>query len=482
MRFKLHRRLVAPHIQEAALVTLASAVCLAVGMWMQHQNNMATMKSAVLREIWSTLEAETERLAARVSVPATLVGGCDGPVLGAVTDQIRGAHDPRHTVALLCGNRLHSLADSGDTKTNVTFRPTMDAASGRSAFAVPGVLYERGELLVDDGRLPAVGAFLPDSATRLVVYLRPGVAESLITALSAEIPGVAILTFVWILVVLAPATYLLVAGFRDRERRQQSQNLTDRLQRNIEVLRSRDAVIFGLAKLAESRDPETGEHLDRIAIYSTMLATEMRRHAPYCDQITPAFIHLIGISSALHDIGKVGIPDRILLKPDKLSAADRTVMEEHATLGGDCLLEIERRIGGSNFLSMAREIAYGHHEQWDGKGYPCGLRGAQIPISARIVALVDMYDALNFSRVYKTAISHAKCVTMIHEEAGKKLDPGIVEIWLTIAAKFEAVARRYAEATKDVTPIPDVVQQASMREVFAGAGVALNMTDRVGGR
>ncbi len=196
------------------------------------------------------------------------------------------------------------------------------------------------------------------------------------------------------------------------------------LQRYGDLLRTRDAVIFGLAKLAESRDPDTGNHLERIAVYSTRLATVLRRNPRYRRHLTPAFVKLIGISSALHDIGKVGIEDSILLKPGQFEEQERLVMHMHAAIGGKCIREIESRLGRSNFLQMAREIAFCHHERWDGRGYPDGLAGEEIPLAARIVAVADVYDALATKRVYKAAFPHGKCVEMIRAEAGKQFDPG----------------------------------------------------------
>ena len=218
------------------------------------------------------------------------------------------------------------------------------------------------------------------------------------------------------------------------------------LQRYGDLLRTRDAVIFGLAKLAESRDPDTGNHLERIAVYSTRLATVLRRNPRYRRQLTPAFVKLIGISSALHDIGKVGIEDSILLKPGQFEEQERLVMQMHVAIGGKCIREIESQLGRSNFLQMAREIAFCHHERWDGSGYPKGLAGEEIPLAARIVAVADVYDALATKRVYKAAFPHAKCVEMIRAEAGKQFDPAVVDAFLEVEAEFRAIAQRCRDA------------------------------------
>ena len=208
------------------------------------------------------------------------------------------------------------------------------------------------------------------------------------------------------------------------------------------MLRTRDAVIFGLARLTESRDLETGNHLERISIYSTRLASAARRDPRFYNQITPSFVKLIGISSVLHDIGKVGIRDSILLKPGKLERQERPLMQLHAAIGGKCIREIESRLGKSNFLTMAREIAFNHHERWDGRGYPKGLAGDEIPLAARIVAIADVYDALSTKRVYREALPHEKCVEMIRSQAGRQFDPALVEIFLKVESEFREIAQQ----------------------------------------
>ncbi len=213
-----------------------------------------------------------------------------------------------------------------------------------------------------------------------------------------------------------------------------------------ELVRTRDAIIFGLAKLAESRDPETGQHLERISMYSVRLATAMRKHPKYSDVVNSDFVRMIGISSVLHDIGKVGVEDAILLKPDILSDEEREKIRLHAELGSDCIHQIESRLGNSDFLAMARDIALYHHERWDGKGYPYGLSGKEIPLAARIVAVADVYDALASQRVYKDAIPHVECVIEIEANAHKQFDADIVDVFLSIHEQFEDIADRFQDA------------------------------------
>ena len=196
------------------------------------------------------------------------------------------------------------------------------------------------------------------------------------------------------------------------------------------VKSARNATILGLAKLAEYRDADTGAHLERIREYSKVLAEELAKKPAYADYITREYIEDIYNSSILHDIGKVGVPDAILLKPARLTHDEFEVIKRHSSLGGDALKAVEAKIGGQSFLSLGKEIAYYHHEKWDGSGYPRGLKGEEIPLSARIVALADVYDALTSIRVYKDAYSHAQAAQIIVEGRGTHFAPDIVDAFL----------------------------------------------------
>lgn len=261
-----------------------------------------------------------------------------------------------------------------------------------------------------------------------------------------------VIAFAWIAAPQMLLTYLFLSHSQKTSSQKEHRATEALSQHQNDLVRTRDAVIFGLAKLAESRDPETGDHLDRIVLYSTLLAKALRRHARYRQEVTSSFVRLIGISSALHDIGKVGVQDSVLLKPGNLTAEERRVMETHAEIGGQCLRDIERRLGGSNFLQMARQIALAHHERWDATGYPEGLAGESIPLAARIVAIADVYDALTTRRVYKDACSHERTVEIIAEGAGSHFDPDLVEVFLEIQGKFREIAERCerdAESDRD---------------------------------
>ncbi len=293
-------------------------------------------------------------------------------------------------------------------------------------------------------------------------------------AANAETSAIAVraTALVWIAVLQAIVAYLVFTWDEETTSRKHRKAEMVSLQQYNELLRTRDAVIFGLAKLTESRDPETGNHLERIAIYSTRLASALSHDLHYSHQVTPSFVKLIGISSALHDIGKVGIRDSILLKPGRLEQQERPLMQSHVAIGSKCIREIELRLGDSNFLQMAREIALGHHERWDGRGYPKRLCGEEIPLAARIVAIADVYDALSTKRIYKEALPHEKCVEIILEGAGKQFDPVLVEIFLKLEAEFHDIARNYRDVCE--SPHAGAAPAAGTSDIAPNTEMSIN--------
>jgi len=202
---------------------------------------------------------------------------------------------------------------------------------------------------------------------------------------------------------------------------------------------ARMATILGLAKLAEYRDEGTGTHLERIREYAQIIAAELAKSPKYQNVITPEYIDNIYQSSILHDIGKVGIPDAVLLKPDKLTDEEFDVIKRHTLLGGDAIKAIEYQIEGESFLQMGKEIAYNHHEKWDGSGYPKGLKNEDIPLAARIVALADVYDALTTERFYKCAFSHEKSCQIILGLKTTHFDPEIVDTFMQLEDEFNRI-------------------------------------------
>ena len=210
-------------------------------------------------------------------------------------------------------------------------------------------------------------------------------------------------------------------------------------------LETRDVAIFAMAKLAESRDPETGAHLERVRSYSRLIAQQLAHVPEFHHHLDGEFIRLIYLTSPLHDIGKVGIPDSVLLKPGRLSDREFEIMKTHTTIGAETLEAAARHFPGVRFLDMAKEIALSHHERYDGTGYPAGLVGDEIPLSGRIVALADVYDALTSKRVYKQAFGHDVARGIIVPERGKHFDPAIVDAFLECESEFIAIKERFEE-------------------------------------
>ncbi len=216
-------------------------------------------------------------------------------------------------------------------------------------------------------------------------------------------------------------------------------------ERTLEISRTQDVAIFCMASLAETRDNETGYHIRRTQHYVRLLSEYLQPHPSFSDYLTNKTIDLLFKSAPLHDIGKVGVPDKILLKPGKLDSDEWLQMKCHAQIGHDALFHAEKELGSSSFLEIAREIALTHHERWDGNGYPNSLKGDNIPVSGRLMALADVYDALISKRVYKEAFSHEQAVEMILREKGEHFDPHIVDAFEQLQDEF----KRIADAFKD---------------------------------
>jgi putative two-component system response regulator len=223
------------------------------------------------------------------------------------------------------------------------------------------------------------------------------------------------------------------------------QELCVRLRAGVRILslESREVTIFALARLAESRDPETGEHLERMREYCRILADYLSHQEAYRNQIDGEYVQLIFSTSPLHDIGKVGIPDHVLLKPGSLTKEEFEIMKQHAIIGAETLDAALNAYPDARYLQMARDIAWTHHEKFDGSGYPRGLAGEDIPLCGRIVAVADVYDALTTRRVYKEPYSHDVARSIIIDGRGKHFDPAIVDGFLQREADFLAVKERF---------------------------------------
>jgi HD-GYP domain-containing protein (c-di-GMP phosphodiesterase class II) len=234
---------------------------------------------------------------------------------------------------------------------------------------------------------------------------------------------------------------------RNREYRDHLEELVDA--RTKELTLTQEATILSMASLAETRDPETGGHIRRTQRYIRVIAAELRRNSRFSHLLSPESVDLICKSAPLHDIGKVGVPDGVLLKPGKLTAEEFEEMKRHTVNGRDALLAAEAILGSNSFLRFAREIAYTHQEKWDGTGYPQGLVGEQIPISGRLMAVADVYDALISRRVYKEPFSHDKAVCIIRDGRGTHFDPDMVDAFLVVEQEVKKIALELVDSEEE---------------------------------
>jgi putative two-component system response regulator len=243
------------------------------------------------------------------------------------------------------------------------------------------------------------------------------------------------------------ATHLQIKAAADFLKDKNQYLESEVVRRTRELSAIQDVTILTLASLAETRDSDTGNHIRRTQLYVRALADRLRDHPRFRHFLDGTTIDLLFKSAPLHDIGKVGIPDRILLKPGRLEPAEYDIMKTHTTLGRDAIQHAEDRLGMQvDFLRYAKEIAYCHQEKWDGTGYPDGLGGDDIPISARLMAVADVYDALVSRRVYKDGMPHERAVEILLEGRGTHFDPDVVDAFVAMGDEIQAVAARFRDS------------------------------------
>lgn len=304
-----------------------------------------------------------------------------------------------------------------------------------------------------DGMLFVTAHDLPGLDARLLVYHRETDINEVITTFVGRVRAIGIVFVLILSLLTALITMLLIRRYENRlgaahdrlldanaQLEDMNQHLEEKVvDRSAAVVRSRDAVIFGMAKLAESRDHETGQHLDRISKYVEILGGHFvtQGEAP----LTQQWLNTISTTATLHDIGKVGVADSILQKAGRLTDAERRAMQSHTFIGGDALIALKQRWGEDRFLITAAQIALSHHEKWDGSGYPYGLAGEDIPLPARIVAVADVYDALTSRRIYKDAMSHDEARPIILDGKASHFDPAVVDAFVKLENEFQQVAR-----------------------------------------
>lgn len=226
-------------------------------------------------------------------------------------------------------------------------------------------------------------------------------------------------------------------GFLEQEVARRTQELSNAL----------DVTILAMTSLAETRDCDTGNHIRRTQHYVKALAEALLAHPRFADALNAQVINVLFKSAPLHDIGKLGIPDRILLKPSRLSREEFAIMKTHTTLGFEAIEQAEKTLGTSvPWLKIAKEIALSHQEKWDGSGYPQGLKGDAIPMSARLMAVADVYDALISQRVYKPALPHDRAVQIVFQGRGSHFDPDMVDAFIGIQDDFNEIAQRFKDS------------------------------------
>jgi len=217
------------------------------------------------------------------------------------------------------------------------------------------------------------------------------------------------------------------------------------------VLAAMAVAAFAMAALAETRDSGTGNHILRVQHYVKTLAQRLQALPQFAAILTEPYINVLFQSTPLYDMGTIGIPDRILLKPSRLTPAEFAIMKTHTTLARDAIDHAEKSLGyRAELLQTVKEIAFSHQEKWDGSGYPQGLAGEKIPLSARLIAIVDVYDALISDRVYKAGVPHEQAVGIIFQGRASHFDPDLVDAFMEIQDEFAAIARRYSDTELDM--------------------------------
>lgn len=243
----------------------------------------------------------------------------------------------------------------------------------------------------------------------------------------------------------------------------------DAMQTNQDLQTVQSVMISGLASLAEYRDPETGEHIKRTQNYVKALATALKKKNLYLEELTPENIEAMYMSAPLHDIGKVGIRDEILLKPSRLTEEEFEIMKTHTTIGYESIINVGNKLKNNAFLEYAAEVAYTHHEKYDGSGYPRGLRGKDIPLIGRLMAVADVYDALTSKRVYKEAMSHEEAMAIVKDGVGKHFDPEIVDCAFDLEATFQNIAFTYRDndpLTNHSVPLKELFINGSLKKIL----------------
>jgi HD-GYP domain-containing protein (c-di-GMP phosphodiesterase class II) len=432
-------------------IIATSMACLACGLAIHGAYFHWSLRQSAEAAQYADLSAQARRLATAASPP------------DAVSSTPAPWADVRIRNLLVAERRSDREVLLVNSEGKVVWRAHHDDVGGSGPslkWIKPGVQWSSGggpicgPLSIQGIRRLAAAFPLASHAGFVVVTADPDQATLSLAAIHPNIIVASGITLLWTCGLVLGALFLLDSYTKRNKQKTDVDSNVELLKQSQALLRTQETVIFALAKLADSRDPETGDHLERISYYCSALASALQQHPEFRHVVNAQFARLIGISSALHDIGKVGIEDAILRKPGPLNTVERISINQHARVGEQCLRQIERRLGTTNFLQMAREIAASHHERWDGTGYPDGLMGEDIPLAARIVAIADVYDALSSRRVYKEALPHEQCVQMIAEGAGSHFDPRLVDVFLQMEGSFRQISQQYATVSSSLPVEP----------------------------
>jgi len=416
----------------------------------------ATMRA--LKVSSGTLESDASGLALRIGahrVPIDAAGNAllrlDAPPSGyaslSAVDVLNGTVDPQSLrgKVVYIGSSAAGLNDLHETAVDERFpglktHAAMSEAILRdrvvgdpawSTAAVLGVCVLMGALL-SAAFIAGLGTFGFVSLSALAGLATLGASAVLFSRAALLVPAGAPLAVVGVLVC---AYFVLRVAAETRRARRWRRKLEN----------ARQVTIESMAAVAETRDPETGAHIKRTQNYVRAIAEELKRAGHYSEILTEEFIKLLFLSAPLHDIGKVGVPDGILLKPGPLTVDEMTIMKKHAEFGRQIIFSTAKSIEGDNFLVIAAEIAGSHHEKWDGSGYPAGLAGHDIPLSGRIMAAADIYDALISRRCYKEPFTHADSIAMMRAMRGTTFDPAVLDAFLRIETQIIGIAREFRD-------------------------------------
>lgn len=450
------------------LLVVSQASCMAFGVVWATQWHHRTFDEFISNNVAAQSRSLAYELAHRISA-ASITGiepGADGwDKLQALCEQTDVPYDGfvevmrLDTGALTCHSRLKS--DPALLRSFPGRQPLVSGASTTSVIEAVNRAATAGDSLTEgnvdmDGQLyRATFLLLPKLNSVLAIEQAVASIDQSAAELVKPLFQVGLVITIAVVAATSLLTMIVVSRFESTLTTLNGSLAREVEQRTQSLVKTRNAVVFGLAKLSESKDKDTAGHLERIRSYVTFLASHMAKANP---QITHHYVANLAVASSLHDIGKVGVPDSVLLKVGRLTPSERRAMQMHSELGGECLAAIQRQLGDDDFLQLGQEVAVAHHEQWDGSGYPHGLQGKEIPLAARIVAVADVYDALTSHRPYRPALSHAEAREWIVSHYGTQFDPEVVEAFVAREGDFARLSQTVPAASQpddNAAPIDD---------------------------